>query len=295
MNKITVIIPTLLKNKEILNKLLEEINQDNTVSEIILIDNSYQGFEGKFEKVRIIKPEQNLFVNPSWNLGIKEAKEKYVALVNDDLLICRDFFTKCMDKIGKTEKFGCLGMASESVINIQSSEYPKETEFSFEAENDINDRPVNWGTIIILDKTLFQPIAEDIKIWCGDDHIRWIMHKQKYNVYKLNNAIIYHLGSLSSSNPALFEMELNDIFEYATINEDFKNSGIYEWAVEEYRQLERDKNNRLSFLYKKKIKGDKITWKILGLSVWKIRYVKQMQKLKYYLFNILVWKRKVGE
>ena len=291
MNRITVVIPTLLKNKEVLNKLLKNIDQDNAVSEIILIDNSCQGFESKFEKVRTIKPKQNLFVNPSWNLGIKEAKEKYVALVNDDLLVCQNFFTKCMDVIGKTEKFGCLGMASESVINIQSSEYPKETEFSFEAENDINNRPVNWGTIIILDKTLFQPINEKIKIWCGDDYIRWIMHEQKYNVYKLTNAVIYHLGSLSSSNPALFEMEINDILEYAAINEDFKNNPLCKGAIDVRKGQNRGRCSKIfSLFYKKKVKGGKTTWKVFGLPIWKTRYIEQTQTKKYYLLNILVWK-----
>ena len=63
---LSIVIPTLQKDTKILKMLLDELNQDQTVGEIILIDNSLQGFEYNSDKLRIIVPNENLFVNPSW-------------------------------------------------------------------------------------------------------------------------------------------------------------------------------------------------------------------------------------
>ena len=72
--KLSVIIPTLQKNLDFLNQLINSLINDEAVGEIIVIDNSTKGFEYQNEKVRVIVPKQNLFVNPSWNLGTREAK-----------------------------------------------------------------------------------------------------------------------------------------------------------------------------------------------------------------------------
>ena len=83
----SIVIPTLQKDTKILKMLLDELNQDQTVGEIILIDNSLQGFKYNSDKLRIIIPNENLFVNPSWNLGVEKAKFDYVGILNDDILL----------------------------------------------------------------------------------------------------------------------------------------------------------------------------------------------------------------
>ena len=90
--KVTVVIPTLQKNTIILNKLISTLEQDNAVDEILLIDNSCQGFLNTSKKLEVVKPECNLYVNPSWNLGVERAKNEIVALLNDDIIIPDNFF-----------------------------------------------------------------------------------------------------------------------------------------------------------------------------------------------------------
>ena len=50
--------------------------KDCDVDEIIVIDNSLQGIELDSKKLRVIIPNENIFVNPSWNLGVKEADKQ---------------------------------------------------------------------------------------------------------------------------------------------------------------------------------------------------------------------------
>lgn len=75
MNKVSVIIPTLYKKPKVLYKLIEVLALDNCVEEIIIISNSKD--EITFPntlKLKIYRPNQNLYVNASWNKGIEQKK-----------------------------------------------------------------------------------------------------------------------------------------------------------------------------------------------------------------------------
>ncbi len=78
MKKISVVIPTLQRDVETLNNLVSTLVNDAMVDEILIIDNSLQNYSFINEKVRVIVPQENLFVNPSWNLGVREARNEYV-------------------------------------------------------------------------------------------------------------------------------------------------------------------------------------------------------------------------
>ena len=118
MNRnISVIIPTLQKNVETLNNLVEELVTDESVKEILIIDNSLKGYKFNSEKVRVIIPKENLFVNPSWNLGVKEAKYEYICIANDDIKIGNNFCTKVVEKI--SDEHGIIGMNKKFVIDTR--------------------------------------------------------------------------------------------------------------------------------------------------------------------------------
>ena len=68
---LSIIIPTMQKDLEVLNKLLLELDGDDSVGEILVIDNSCKGFKTDLKKVKVFAQNENLFVNPAWNLGIK--------------------------------------------------------------------------------------------------------------------------------------------------------------------------------------------------------------------------------
>ena len=91
MKKISVVIPTLERDVETLNNLVSTLVNDAMVDEILIIDNSLQNYSFNNEKVRVIVPQENLFVNPSWNLGVREARNEYVCLANDDIRIPNNF------------------------------------------------------------------------------------------------------------------------------------------------------------------------------------------------------------
>ena len=83
--KYSVIIPTLGLSKRT-PKLLADLVECELVGEVILIHNAETELT-KIEHEKILHCEsvENLFVNPSWNLGVELANFDHVALCNDDI------------------------------------------------------------------------------------------------------------------------------------------------------------------------------------------------------------------
>lgn len=239
MKKISVIIPTLQKNKTILDMLLNELNADNSVSEIILIDSSRKGYNTELSKVRVIIPEENinLYVNQSWNLGVKEAKENLFALFNDDLLVCDNFCSRVIELIEAINNFGFLGMSENSIINTNITNYPQYTNFYIKEIS--KRRPSFWGSIIFGNKQNYKEIPENIKVWCGDDYIIYSCDK---NVYELEKAQIFHLGSLSSHNKALKKIKHSDVFNFAELYPKYKETKTFKDIQSKYTFAGRLKN-----------------------------------------------------
>lgn len=194
--KLSIIIPTLQKSLEFLNQLLQTLANDTAVGEIIVIDNSTKGFEFNNEKVRVIIPETNLFVNPSWNLGVKEAKYDYLGILNDDICIPIDFCSKILEDI--TDDKGIIGTNGYSMIN-KSYKPEQITDISYRLE-ETSFTTFNFGVMMFLHKNSFYEIPEDMKIFFGDDYLVFKNKKNKKKNYVIEDLKMYHYGSLSSKS-----------------------------------------------------------------------------------------------
>ena len=192
--KLSVVIPTLQKNVDLLVNLLVTLEKDDVVDEIILIDNSLKGLEYSSAKLRIITPEENLFVNPSWNLGTKEAKNEIVALLNDDIIISDNLCSQVVAKM--SQEMGCVGINSSQYVKVTNviKENNDNTEIILQPEKYMD---IFWGIAIFFYKSSYVEIPESLKIVHGDT---WLFEKNKQlgrQNYFVNGQLIYHYGSLT--------------------------------------------------------------------------------------------------
>lgn len=168
MEKYSVVIPTLWKSKRT-SKLLFDLIKCEFVDEIILIDNAgkfFEYFEG-LDKVKLVQVEENIYVNPAWNLGIKIAKNECIALLNDDI----NFDTNIFSLINKSilDKAGIVGMGEGNYkddIDLTKSPYIQMW------EPGIDDW--GWGCMLLFNKKNWIDIPDEIKIWYGDNFIKEI-------------------------------------------------------------------------------------------------------------------------
>lgn len=203
--KISVIIPTLQRDVETLNNLVSTLVNDAMVDEILIIDNSLQNYSFINEKVRVIVPKENLFVNPSWNLGVREARNEYVCLANDDIRIPNNFCTKVLENF--SDDFGVVGMDNAYVTNTRNKDNEVVIDINKVELNDsreVNFKPVkyrthNFGIMMFFKKENYVEIPEDLKIFYGDDWIIYHANKKGKQSQVCTGQEIYHLGSLSSN------------------------------------------------------------------------------------------------
>ena len=225
----SIIIPTMQKDVEILNKLIFELDNSNLVDEILIIDNSTKGFLSNSKKVRVIVPKKNLFVNPAWNLGVREAKNEIVGIFNDDILLPLNFIEEVNNFIQKTPDFGIIGLDSNYIRNYEKKDfetYPNNSKLTF--------RPFKktiyteyFGSAFFIKKENYYEIPKNIKVWCGDNYLlKKNLDNNKTN-YEIIGAEIKHLKSMTVGNKKFEKICEKDVYNYAKINPEFKKHSHY--------------------------------------------------------------------
>ena len=222
MNKISVVIPTLQKNPLFLKDLLHSLEHDDAVSEIIVIDNSCRGLDFCSGKLKVIVPEANIFVNPAWNRGVREAREEIVALLNDDICIPDDFCSAVAKQM--TPTMGILGMARDFVQNIS----PASPYYATLPPSAVYLEPApyiayNYGVAMFFHKSAFVEIPDKILIWYGD---HWIFEKARKlgrQNYFISGVQIQHCTSSTSKSFISSPLHKNDRKYYKKLMYNFFN------------------------------------------------------------------------
>jgi len=155
----SVIIPTLWKSNRT-SFLLKSLVDCSSVKEIILINNSNTIFNASFstKKIKTINPKQNLYVNPSWNLGVETSTSDNIIICNDDINFDSNLYFYLLDQVDLL-KTGFIGM-SASNYNLESPLNPTIKKYE--------SGTYGWGCLIAFHKSNWVPIPDELKIWCGD-------------------------------------------------------------------------------------------------------------------------------
>ena len=130
--KYSVVMPFLVKNKEhaeVYNQTIKSILENSHDFEFIGIDDgsSYQVNMIDFKKI-IVHPK-NLGIAPSWNDGIRVARGKYIAIINDDIVVQEgylDAMAKCFEEHADC---GVSAPSVEHLPDLSSGIHEKKTWF----------------------------------------------------------------------------------------------------------------------------------------------------------------------
>jgi GT2 family glycosyltransferase len=69
-----------------------------------------------FGQIKIIRNGENLGVAKAWNIGIKEAKAKYIAVLNNDILIDNDCLQRIITEMEADPEIWCLSPAFTRLV-----------------------------------------------------------------------------------------------------------------------------------------------------------------------------------
>ena len=258
----SIIIPTMQKDTDILNMLLKELADDSIVGEIIIVDNSLKEFCYNSDKVKVIVPKKNLFVNNAWNLGVEKAKYDYIGILNDDIILPKNFCEQINNFLSQNSKIGLCGLDTTILYNTDKSEfsnYPENSALVFvPINNDVYIK--HWGSAIFGKKENFYRIPSNLKVWCGDNYLLKTNTDNNKICYSVKNAQIKHLGSLTCDNPFFDKIKAQDIYNYSKIDKRFKQHSHYKKPI-----------SILQTIFSIKNEGERKVLRILGFKISKKR------------------------
>lgn len=202
--------------------------ENDYVGEVIIINNSGDNSYTYYAKnVRILNQTENLFVNPSWNLGVQESKYNYFGLLNDDILLPNDFLGQVFAFIHNNDKCGLVGINSKkSVVEILDDDdlsYPENSKIKFgKLKRLYEEKFFYWGVAIFGKKSNYYCIPNDMKIYSGDNYLLFQNNENKKINYAVYNTTIKHIGSLTSASISFSDIKWNDQRFYSKIDKRYK-------------------------------------------------------------------------
>lgn len=170
----SIIIPTMWFANTTL-ELIQRLIDCEYVHQIIVINNKKDNTPNSNlldnSKLTILNQDKNLYVNPSWNLGVKYSTEKNICILNDDVLFDPN---KIFSKVDANllENIGIL--ATDPIS-------PETEEIELIKMQTWSDVPWGSGCLMCLNKDKYIQIPESVKIFYGDTFLFKILWK--YGVY----------------------------------------------------------------------------------------------------------------
>ena len=213
MSKVSAIIPTLWRAKEFTDHLVNVLVEDESVGEIIIIDNAPADFFYDNEKVVILRQEENIYVNPSWNLGVEESDYDKFIILNDDIIIPYNFVSQLEKWLTKDK--GIIGIDKPSVIKVVDCSNENITFLDREiALKSIVIRDWGFGIVMAGHRNSYYKIPENIRIWYGDDYLTQMNSEEGKVNYVIDDIPIFTKMSATSDLEDFNEIKNIDTLMY---------------------------------------------------------------------------------
>ncbi|MFZ2153267.1 MAG: glycosyltransferase [Microgenomates group bacterium] len=235
--------------------------------EIIIIDNASTDNSLQNIKTKIIHNQKNFGFAKAVNQGILAAKYNYVCLLNNDLLLDKNWFKYIVKNILESPKFttfcGTVLSKDGSKIESQGLRYF----MSGRCENINNGKPFDcslitdhsslvWGSsaaAVIYKKADIVKVGlfdESFFAYIEDVDLSYRLNKNKYKALLIPSAICYHLGGGTSS-------KMGTLRQYYTLRNWLKlivkNYSIFE-IIRHFPSILIERLRNLSYLLKSLLK-----------------------------------------
>lgn len=173
---IDLIIPTMWKFKLFPHFLKNYINYKN-IKKIIIIDNCYTNKPNDLiesEKIQYCKQSTNIFVGPSWNIGVERSESDLICILNDDIFLKEDLLNFVLEQ--DFSKIDIIGS------NINSNNNNLLEKISVDKKIPLGSQFYNFGTCMFMRREKYSRIPSLYKCWFTDDYL---VHQHE-NIYRIS-------------------------------------------------------------------------------------------------------------
>lgn len=166
--KYSVIIPTMWASDKI-QKMIKVYDKSPYISEVLIINNKPEdSLKLKSKKVKEIYKGENIYVNPAWNLGVREAKEENIIIANDDVYF--NNLNELLNRINLRDKMIVApDLTSFREIKKDNGKIIKIDRYLGKIKiEETSQMTLGYGTFMIMKKSAYQVVPSHLLIWEGD-------------------------------------------------------------------------------------------------------------------------------
>ena len=170
-------IPRCVKTEDYEVIIIDNCSEDETKDFFLDIDNVSNIV--KIKNLQYLRQDENIFVNPAWNLWVKKANWEYIMIINNDLELTEWFDIPLIEWL----------VDNVMVTSPMYTEWDKAFDGRWYKLNKFNPLNICWHCFCMR-KEDWIPIPEEIKIWFGDNRIyEWMIRKNKIEMPMFNSKI----------------------------------------------------------------------------------------------------------
>lgn len=188
------------RKNEICESLSRILEIDYSPFEIIVVDNcstdgTIEAIENNFPKVRIIKMFKNIGIE-AYNIGFKNAKGKYIVILDDDSFPQKIAIKRMVDKFEEDEKLGVVAFDVRSYYNYDDviEKDKLDTDFNTAVETDNYIMAFNGaGAGVrkdVLEKAGFYP--EEFFLYWNEQDTAFRILDRGYKIKSFSDVVSYH-------------------------------------------------------------------------------------------------------
>jgi GT2 family glycosyltransferase len=250
--------------KEFLQNLIHSIEKasNNITKEIIVIDNasndgSVELIREKFPNIKLIANHTNLGFGKANNLGLKEAKGKYILLINPDTIVAEDTFEKMINFFEEHKEVGLAGCkilnpdgslqlacrrsfpgpwTSFTKVTGLSTLLPRSKWFArynltYLDENQNHEVDAISGSFMMMRKEVYEKVGgfdEQFFMYGEDLDLCYRIQKAGFKVFYVHNAKIIHYKGESTKRSSLDETKVFYNAMHLFVKKHFSSSFLVE-------------------------------------------------------------------
>ncbi len=200
-------------------KCLESINQMSYPNyEIIVVDN--KSTDGSLEMlkarkdIKLIKLDKNYGAYKGWNAGLKHAKHEYVCMLNNDIIVDRDWLSELVKTMkdpsiaGTYASFFDYGENVDRGKNIERIKHLRSgtftllgyiVGFNFFPDYVTTSLDADPGCYLIRKSLVDEFFDADYFIYFGGMYLTWKLRIAGYDIKRSPLCMVYHLGATAAS------------------------------------------------------------------------------------------------
>lgn len=217
MTKIELsIIAVVINNLEVTQRFVSSIRQYTKGNyELILIDNASKDKKA----IRYLKKVADVYYRfkrrtdlaKTWNKGIKLSKGKFIAIVNNDTVVGKDWFKPLRETLTKHKKVGLVHPLTFALFREYIQKYKPKKYFEILSKPAHKRKPIKlrkfvdivWGEFCVFKRKALKDIGgfcELYKIASAEDlEMNFQLYSKGYDIYLDPRVHIHHEGAITSS------------------------------------------------------------------------------------------------